>query len=135
MRSKKRAAFCVAKMIEELINGAVEKTKEGVVNVKIKSSYFIVAGMGLMAAVSWNNAVKDGVEYYFPMPQTKAYASVATAIIVTILLVLFVIFLPSYDSELPEGTQRKLLETKMDNMQKQLDTLQQENRKLRSATR
>lgn len=48
---------------------------------------FIAAALGLVAGLAWNDAIKAGIEYLFPLGQNTLFAKFAYAIIVTLIAV------------------------------------------------
>lgn len=75
----------------------------------IKASHYIIGGMSIVAAMSWNAAVRSGIDTYFP-PWSKngVTANFVYAFVITLLLLIIIMMLPSTDSELPKQTQQNL---------------------------
>lgn len=56
---------------------------------KEKTSGYIVAGLGLVAGLAWNEAIKSLIEFFFPLGQNSiilkfVYAVAVTAVVVVL---------------------------------------------------
>lgn len=78
----------------------------------VKTSHYILAGFGVVAALNWNNAIKETVEAIAPSPKGKITANVIYAVVMTLILILLIHLLPETKTELPIGTQCKIKEQK-----------------------
>ena len=56
---------------------------------------FLIGGLSFVAALSWNNTIRDAIDRAIPLPENKLYANFIYSMIVTILLVIAI----SYISE------------------------------------
>lgn len=74
----------------------------------IKTSHYVIAGMSLVAALSWNDAIKSAINRHFPTPSDSTSASILYSVIITLVLILLVYCLPNTKSELPHETQHRL---------------------------
>jgi len=54
---------------------------------------YVLAGFGLVAGLAWNEAIKTGIEYLFPMKANNILAKLIYAILITALLVIISIYL------------------------------------------
>jgi len=62
---------------------------------KLKSFDFISAGLGIVAGLAWNEAIKAFIEYFFPLNQS----SIAAKFIYAVFITLFVVLLTFYFSK------------------------------------
>jgi len=74
----------------------------------IKTSHYFIAGVALVTAISWNGAIKDGINKYFPMPEENVIATFIYAICMTLFLIFLIHILPDTSSELPKPVKNKL---------------------------
>ena len=77
---------------------------------KIKTSHYAIAGLSLVVALSWNDAIKSGIKKIYPVPQDQLSAGFLYAIIITLVLILVIWMLPDTKSEHPHDTQKKIAE-------------------------
>lgn len=54
---------------------------------------YILAGFGLVAGLAWNEAIKDFIEYIFPLQQNSLLAKFIYAILLTILFVVISMYI------------------------------------------
>jgi len=54
---------------------------------------YIVAAFGLVAGLAWNDAIKAGIEYWFPLNKNSVSAKFIYATLVTIILVVVTMYL------------------------------------------
>jgi hypothetical protein len=76
---------------------------------KVKTAHYILAGFGVVAALSWNNTIRNCVESILP-PNQKVCANVLYSVILTLLLVILIYLLPETKTELPIETRAKITE-------------------------
>ena len=74
----------------------------------IKTSHYLIAGMSLATALSWNEAIKQGIHNTYAIPKDTVRATIVYSIVMTILLILIIWMLPDTKSELPLDTQHRL---------------------------
>lgn len=100
----------------EAINGAVD-----VVNtIGIKSSHYIIAASGLVAALSWNTAIKEGIKSVYDLESDEVKANFIYAIVITCFMVILIWLLPDTKSELPSSTRRKIEQVQLETQQQEL---------------
>lgn len=75
----------------------------------VKTSHYIIGGVALVTALSWNETIKKIISTCIPT-SNQIIASVIYSVIITFILVLLIIFLPNTESELPPPTKEKLRE-------------------------
>lgn len=73
----------------------------------VKTSHYIIGAIGVVAAISWKDAVKDITTKYFPS-QDNILATVINALIMTMFLIIMIYLLPDTKSELPPQTRERL---------------------------
>lgn len=61
--------------------------------IKEKTIGYILAGLGLVAGLAWNDAIKAVIEFYFPLNQDSLMARLAYAIAITLLVVILSVYL------------------------------------------
>lgn len=57
---------------------------------------YILAAFGLVAGLAWNEAVKSLIEYIFPVAQKTLLAKFVYAVVLTIVLVIFSVYLARF---------------------------------------
>jgi uncharacterized membrane protein YcjF (UPF0283 family) len=70
--------------IEEKLIGEIAKVKSEVRNRTVK---YIVAALGLVAGLAWNDAIKAFIDYFFPQDQNSLRAKLVYAVIITLIVV------------------------------------------------
>ncbi len=80
----------------------------------VKASHYIIAGFGVVAALSWTNTIRDVVESLMPSPKGKLCAEMIYSLIITLILVLLILILPETKTELPVETQNKIQQKEME---------------------
>ena len=97
---------------------------------KVKTSHYVIAGLSLVAALSWNDAIKAGIKKVYSVPQEQVSAAFFYAAIITIVLIFVIWMLPDTKSELPTETQTKIIEAetaeKIQNLEQEVVKLKQE---------
>jgi C4-dicarboxylate transporter len=56
--------------------------------IKEKTMGYILAALGFVVGLAWNDAIKSIIEYFFPLDKNSIFAKLMYAFIVTILIVL-----------------------------------------------
>lgn len=82
-------------------------------SLSIKTSHYIIAAVGLVVALSWNNTIKDIITIVFPLPDDNVRANLIYSVVITLILVLMIYLLPDTRSELPAETQLKINQAEM----------------------
>ncbi len=70
-----------------------ERTTELKKEVRERTVGYIVAALGLVAGLAWNDAVKSLIEYFFPLQQNTVFAKFLYALFITFVIVLVSIYL------------------------------------------
>jgi hypothetical protein len=65
-----------------------------------KTSHYIISAVALTTALSWNGTIRQGIDSYFPQPESEILAGVIYALIMTMFLILLVHYLPDTSSEI-----------------------------------
>jgi len=103
---------------------------------KIKTSHYIIAGVSLVVALSWNDAVKAIIKNVYILPKDVIWGSILYALTITALLVLIIYLLPDTKSELPIDTQVKITHAEtlqsLRQMELQVSSLRSQNEFLMS---
>jgi ABC-type multidrug transport system fused ATPase/permease subunit len=92
--------------------------------VVVKTSHYFTAAVALVAAMSWNTAVRETIEYTWPLPKSRIAHQFVYAIMVTLLLVFIITILPNTVNELPKDVQKKLKSVETQNMNDRLSNLE-----------
>ncbi len=90
----------------------------------IKTSHYLIAGMSLVTALSWNEAMKRNIENIYPMPRDSGKVIIAYSIVMTIVLILTIYFLPDTKAELPLDVQHKIHQAEIEDHRRQMHQLQ-----------
>ena len=89
------------KVIEEKLISEISQVRSEVRNRTLK---YILAALGLVAGLAWNDAIKASIEYFFPLDQNGVKAKLAYAVIIT----LVVATLSYYLAKLSKTEEKKL---------------------------
>lgn len=68
--------------------GLFNKDKSLKKELKVKTSGYLIAAFGLVAALAWNDAIKSLIEYLFPINKDSVPAKFIFAVILTGIVVL-----------------------------------------------
>lgn len=80
--------------IKKGIKKLAEEQKKIGIQVKEKTTGYILAAMGFVVALAWNDAIKTTIDYLFPLGKSNSMmAKFFYALIVTILIVVATIIL------------------------------------------
>ena len=93
---------------------------------KVKTSHYILGGLSLVAALTWNDAIKAGVQSVYPMEKDRVGSLILAAALITFVVILAVFMLPDTKSELPVETKQKITEETINELTEKVDQLQQE---------
>jgi len=74
---------------EKIKNGSQEIKKE----IREKTSGYILAAFGLVAALAWNDAIKSLIEYFFPLNKNTVLIKFTYAILITFIVVIISVYL------------------------------------------
>lgn len=86
-------------MNDKLKNGFIKiKAEQARIRREVmeKTLGYIVAAMGLVAGLAWNDAIKTTIEYFFPLNSNTVITKIFYAIFVTIIIVFITIYLNHY---------------------------------------
>jgi len=61
--------------------------------IKQQTKGYIMAGMGLVAGLAWNEAIKALIEYLYPLDQNSLLAKFIYAALITVIIVMFSTYL------------------------------------------
>jgi hypothetical protein len=92
----------------------------------IKTSHYLIAGMSLATALSWNEAVKKLINNTYPMPNDTLRAVVIYSLVMTLILILIIWFLPDTKAELPLDTQHRIHMAEIAKHRREMNRLQSE---------
>jgi uncharacterized membrane protein YidH (DUF202 family) len=76
--------------MEEEQNNITKITQQGreiKQEVREKTLTYIIAALGLVADLAWNEAIKALIEYFFPINQNNIWMKFGYAILITVLVV------------------------------------------------
>lgn len=65
-----------------------EKKEESSLKMEVRAQVigYIVAALGLMAGLAWNDAIKSLIEYIFPLSQNSVWAKLLYALFVSVVI-------------------------------------------------
>jgi Na+/proline symporter len=78
---------------KEKIGLIIKKGEEVEVEVRSKIAGYITAGLGVVAGLAWNDAIKAFIEEFFPQENSNLLAKFAYAVIITIAVVIISLYL------------------------------------------
>lgn len=88
----------------------IKKTGNGIKNeVNKKMVTYILAGFGLVAGLAWNEAIKNSIEYLFPMTKNTLLAKFLYALIITVVLGVISYYLSKITAEKEKSDKEKNL--------------------------
>lgn len=70
-------------------NGSQEIRKE----ILQRTSGYILAAFGLVAALAWNDAIKSLIEYFFPLDKNTVLIKFIYAVLITFIVVIISVYL------------------------------------------
>lgn len=73
------------KEVKEIYNKASEEIRS---EIREKTAKYVLAGLGLVAGLAWNDAIKAAIDYFFPGEKGTIMAKFFYAAAVTLVLVL-----------------------------------------------
>lgn len=84
------------------IKGGQEKLKK---EVKEKTTGYILAALGFVVGLAWNDAIKTLIEYLFPLNKDSIFIKLFYAFFITIITVLITVYFVKSTEENPEKKQ------------------------------
>jgi|SRR5690242_21070903 len=75
---------------------------------KVRASHYIIGGLSLVTALSWNEAIKAYINKVYPIQRDSAAALVIYAVIMTLFVILVVYMLPDTVTLLPDAVKTKI---------------------------
>lgn len=85
---------------DKIKNGSREIKKE----IREKTSGYILAAFGLVAALAWNDAIKSLIEYFFPLNKNTVLIKFSYAVLITFIVVIISVYLRRLLSDKDDGT-------------------------------
>lgn len=76
-------------------------------NMTVKTSHYLIGAVGLVAALSWKEAIKKVFTIYFPS-ESNLLALFINAFVTTFLLIIVINILPDTKPELPKKIQKAM---------------------------
>lgn len=61
--------------------------------IKERTLSYMVAALGLVAGLAWNEAIKSLIDYLFPLSRNSVWAKLIYAVFITIVIVLITVYL------------------------------------------
>lgn len=93
-------------------------------DVIVKSSHYLAAGFALVAAMSWNNAIRESIDKTYPIPEDNVAAKFLYAGLITVLLIFIISILPDTRSQLPSKVRTKLNEIDYKKINDRIDAIE-----------
>ncbi|MDP2741569.1 MAG: DUF5654 family protein [bacterium] len=75
--------------IKRKIKNGQEKLRK---EIKEKTTGYILAALGFVVGLAWNDAIKASIEYLFPLNKDSILAKLIYAFLVTIIIVLATVY-------------------------------------------
>ena len=94
----------------------------------VKASHYIIAGVGIVAAMSWNTTIKNMIDTLYPMPDQHLIAAFVYSLTITMFLILLIYILPDTTTELPKHVKTYIKALKVNDLHKRIDKIQQETK-------
>jgi Na+/proline symporter len=82
--------------IEEKLISEMAKVRSEVRNRTVK---YIVAALGLVAGLAWNDAIKSLIEYLFPQDQNSLKAKLVYAVVITFIVAVLSFYLAQLEKK------------------------------------
>lgn len=101
----------------------------------IKTSHYLIAGMSLATALSWNEAIRRSIDKAYPMPNSNIQAVIIYSVSMTLLLILIIWLLPDTKAELPLDVQHRMHHAEIEDHRREMHRLQLEIQKMHFQTR
>ena len=60
--------------------------------IKDKTMGYILAALGFVVGLAWNDAIKAVIEYFFPLDKNSIFAKLMYAFLVTIIIVIATVY-------------------------------------------
>lgn len=92
--------------------------------VSVKTTHYFIAGIALVTAMSWNGAIKDVINEYFPMPRENVIANFIYAFCMTLFLILLIYVLPDTSTELPENVKHHVKLAKIEDLHAKISDIE-----------
>ncbi len=90
----------------------------------IKTSHYLIAGMSLATALSWNEAIRRIIDNTYPMPHDSGKVLIIYSVVMTILLILVIYLLPDTKAELPLDVQHRIHKAEIDDHKRKMKQLE-----------
>ncbi len=74
-----------------------------------KTSHYLIAGISLVTAISFNNVIIRALNAYFPLPNNNLAVSIIYAMIMLFVLVVLIKYLPDTTAELPKKVAESMM--------------------------
>ncbi|MFA5211690.1 MAG: DUF5654 family protein [Patescibacteria group bacterium] len=58
------------------------------IEIKEKTVGYIMAALGFVVGLAWNDAIKSVIEYFFPLDKNSIFAKLIYALLVTVIIIL-----------------------------------------------
>ncbi len=82
--------------------GEEKKDKSLTLEIIDKMNALAAAGFGVVAALAWNDAIKNIFTIYFPKPEDSIWAQLVYAVILTIVIVLITVGLARWSKRVKD---------------------------------
>jgi hypothetical protein len=97
----------------------------------VKTSHYLIAGMSLATALSWNEAIKRVIDNTYPMPHNNTQAVILYSVVMTLMLILIIWLLPDTKAELPLDVQHRMHRAEIEDHRREMHRLQLEIQRMR----
>ncbi len=95
--------------IEEKLISEMAKVRSEVRNRTVK---YIVAALGLVAGLAWNDAIKSLIEYLFPQDQNSLKAKLVYAVVITFIVAVLSFYLSQLEKKEEKKAEVEIISSK-----------------------
>ena len=82
--------------MEDIADKIKKETGEMGRAVREKTLTYVTAGLGLVAGLAWNDAIRGLIEYLFPLTENTVIAKLVYAVLVTAVIALTLVYLERF---------------------------------------
>jgi len=75
--------------------------------VKERTIGYILAALGFVVGLAWNDAIKTSIEYFFPLDKNSIFAKLIYAFLVTLIIVLATVYFVKSTEKAPSAGEGK----------------------------
>lgn len=80
-------------VIEEKLFSEIAQVRSEIRNRTLK---YVLAALGLVAGLAWNDAIKASIEFFFPLDKSGVQAKIVYAVIITLVVAVLSFYLTKF---------------------------------------